>query len=158
VRATAALPLDKPLSTGFKITRTIEPVEQQAHDRWTRGDVMRVKLELEAQSDMSWVVVDDPIPAGSTILGGGLGGQSAMLAAPSSRPAGWAWLAFEERRFDAFRAYYRFVPKGKWSIEYTVRLNNPGNFQLPSTRVEAMYAPEMFGERPNPMMQVVAKP
>jgi len=158
VRATAALPLDKPLSTGFKITRTIEPVEQTAHDRWTRGDVMRVKLELEAQSDMSWVVVDDPIPAGSTILGGGLGGQSAMLAAPSSRPAGWAWLAFEERRFDAFRAYYRFVPKGKWSIEYTVRLNNPGNFQLPSTRVEAMYAPEMFGERPNPMMQVVAKP
>jgi len=32
VRATAALPLDKPLSTGFKITRTVEPVEQQAHD------------------------------------------------------------------------------------------------------------------------------
>jgi len=119
---------------------------------------MRVKLELEAQSDMSWVVVDDPIPAGATILGGGLGGQSAMLAAPSRGSAGWAWLAFEERRFDAFRAYYRFVPKGKWSIEYTVRLNNPGNFQLPSTRVEAMYAPEMFGERPNPVMDVAAKP
>jgi hypothetical protein len=41
------------------------------------------------------------------------------------------------------------VPKGKWIVEYTVRLNNAGEFQLPETRVEAMYAPEMFGEIPN---------
>ena len=41
------------------------------------------------------------------------------------------------------------MPKGRFSTEYTVRLNNPGTFQLPPTRVEAMYAPEMFGERPN---------
>ena len=34
-------------------------------------------------------------------------------------------------------------------IEYTVRLNNPGRFALPPTRVEAMYAPETFGESPN---------
>jgi uncharacterized protein YfaS (alpha-2-macroglobulin family) len=30
-----------------------------------------------------------------------------------------------------------------------VRLNNAGRFELPPTRVEAMYAPEMFGELPN---------
>jgi uncharacterized protein YfaS (alpha-2-macroglobulin family) len=30
-----------------------------------------------------------------------------------------------------------------------VRLNNEGRFSLPPTRVEAMYAPEMFGEVPN---------
>jgi uncharacterized protein YfaS (alpha-2-macroglobulin family) len=46
------------------------------------------------------------------------------------------------------------VPKGKWAVEYTVRPNNPGVFQLPATRVEAMYAPEMFGERPNPPLTV----
>jgi hypothetical protein len=28
-------------------------------------------------------------------------------------------------------------------------LNNPGEFLLPETRVEALYAPEMFGEIPN---------
>ena len=54
-----------------------------------------------------------------------------------------------ERGFDAFHAYYRFVPKGTWVVEYTLRLNNPGRFELPPTRVEAMYAPEMFGELPN---------
>jgi uncharacterized protein YfaS (alpha-2-macroglobulin family) len=155
VRATAALPLDQPLSSGYKIARTIIPVERHAEDRWTRGDVIRVKLDLEAQTDMSWVVVDDPIPAGATILGSGLGGQSTMLDRTDLQD-GWAWLAFEERRFDAFRAYYRLVPKGHWSVEYTVRLNNPGAFLLPATRVEAMYAPEMFGEMPNATMTVVA--
>ena len=30
-----------------------------------------------------------------------------------------------------------------------MRLNQAGTFQLPPTRVEALYAPEMFGEMPN---------
>jgi uncharacterized protein YfaS (alpha-2-macroglobulin family) len=48
-----------------------------------------------------------------------------------------------------YRAYYEFVPKGRFTVEYTMRLNNEGRFALPPTRVEAMYAPEMFGEVPN---------
>jgi uncharacterized protein YfaS (alpha-2-macroglobulin family) len=153
VRATAALPLDKPLSTGFKVTRTVTPVEQQKQGVFTRGDVVRVHLDLEAQSDMTWVVVDDPIPAGATVLGS-LGSQSQLLKRDDQR-TGWAWLAFEERRFDGYRAYYRFVPKGHWTVEYTARLNNPGTFQLPATRVEAMYAPEMLGEVPNAAVTVL---
>lgn len=153
IRATAALPLDKPLSSGYKTTRTVTPIEQRTPGRWSRGDVARVKLQIEAQSDMSWVVVDDPVPAGATILGSGLGGQSSLLT-KQERSEGMVWLAFEERRFDAFRAYYRFVPKGSWTVEYTVRLNNPGQFHLPATRVEAMYAPEMFGESPNAVLVV----
>jgi uncharacterized protein YfaS (alpha-2-macroglobulin family) len=156
VRATAALPLDAPLFTGFKVSRKVTPVEQHRPGVYTRGDVLRVHLDLEAQSDMSWVVVDDPIPAGATVLGSGLGGQSELSQRSESRE-GWAWLAFEERRFDAYRGYYRFVPKGRWSIEYTVRLNNPGNFLLPATRVEAMYAPEMLGEVPNDAVSVEAE-
>ena len=35
-----------------------------------------------------------------------------------------------------------------------MRLNNPGRFALPPTRVEAMYAPEMFGESPNAGIEV----
>jgi uncharacterized protein YfaS (alpha-2-macroglobulin family) len=147
VRSTAALPLDAPLFTGYRITRTVTPVEQKQAGRWTRGDVARVRLELDAQSDMSWVVVEDPVPGGATVLGSGLGGQSRILTS-DERDEGWARPAYEERRFDVFRSYYRFVPKGRWVVEYTLRLNNPGTFLLPSTRVEAMYAPEMFGELP----------
>jgi uncharacterized protein YfaS (alpha-2-macroglobulin family) len=38
-----------------------------------------------------------------------------------------------------------------------VRLNNVGDFALPPTRVEAMYAPEVFGALPNARMKVVAR-
>ncbi|MGH8328598.1 MAG: alpha-2-macroglobulin family protein, partial [Steroidobacteraceae bacterium] len=155
VRAMAALPLHQPLSSGYQITRTVTPIEQRKSGVWTRGDVARVHLDLEAQSDMTWVVVDDPIPAGATILGSGLAGQSQLLSR-GERQGGWGWLAYEERRFDGFRAYYELVPKGHWSVEYTVRFDNPGTFQLPATRVEAMYAPEMFGELPNDPVTVQA--
>ena len=41
-------------------------------------------------------------------------------------------------------------------MEYTLRLNNVGEFSLPPSRVEAMYAPEMFGELPNAKVKVEA--
>jgi uncharacterized protein YfaS (alpha-2-macroglobulin family) len=103
---------------------------------------------------MTWVVVDDPIPAGASILGTGLGRDSQIQSA-GERERGWVWPAFKERANDGFRAYYAFVPKGKWSVEYTVRLNNAGQFTLPPTHVEAMYNPEMFGDTPNAPMTVV---
>ena len=88
-------------------------------------------------------------------MGTGLGKDSKILTGGEVRK-GWVWPAFEERKLDSFRAYYEFVPKGKWSVEYTLRLNNGGEFKLPETRVEAMYAPEMFAEIPN--QGVVVKP
>ena len=46
------------------------------------------------------------------------------------------------------------MPKGRHQIDYTVRLNNPGLFQLPPTRIEALYAPDSFGESPNAAVEV----
>lgn len=155
VQSLAAIPLKEAFSSGYRITRTVTPIEQQKPGEWNRGDVLRVRLDLEAQSDMTWVVVNDPIPAGSAILGTGLGKDSKILSGGEVKK-GWVWPAFEERTLDSFRAYYEFVPKGKWTVEYTLRLNNGGSFKLPETRVEAMYAPEMFAETPN--QGVVVKP
>ena len=49
-----------------------------------------------------------------------------------------------------------YLPKGVVKMEYTVRLNNVGDFALPPSRVEALYAPEMFGETPNARVGVQA--
>jgi uncharacterized protein YfaS (alpha-2-macroglobulin family) len=81
-------------------------------------------------------------------------GQDSRLTMQGETNKEWIWPAFEERSFESYRAYYSFVPKRKWSLEYTLRLNNAGVFQLPPTRVEAMYAPEMFGELPNKSIRV----
>jgi hypothetical protein len=153
MQALAAIPRKVPLTTGYRIARTILPIEQRRPGRWSRGDILRVRLNVEAQSDMTWVVVNDPVPAGSSHLGGGLRGSS-TIAGQGERREGWAWPAFEERAFDGLRAYYAFVPKGEFVLEYTIRLNQGGRFQLPATRVEALYAPTMFGELPNDPIEV----
>ena len=157
VTTRAALPLEAPLFAGYTIERTVTPVEQARPDVFSRGDVVRVRLAIEAQSDATWVVVDDPVPTGATLLGSGLGRDPATLTADDPAAAG-VWPAFVERKFDAYRAYYRYVPKGRFELEYLLRLNNPGTFQLPATRVEAMYAPESFGEFPNEPIEVQPAP
>ncbi|MEK6717162.1 MAG: hypothetical protein AABZ16_06700, partial [candidate division NC10 bacterium] len=99
-------------------------------------------------------VVSDPVPAGASHLGTGLARDS-QIATQGEQQEGWVWPAFEERAFEAFRAYYAYVPKGSFIVEYTIRLNQSGRFQLPTTRVEALYAPEMFGELPNTSLEVL---
>jgi uncharacterized protein YfaS (alpha-2-macroglobulin family) len=153
VQSLAAIPLKAPLRAGYSIARSVSAVEQKDKSRWSRGDVVKVRLEIDAQSDMTWVVVSDPVPGGATILGSGLGRDS-QIATRGEKREGSAWPAFEERGFEAYRSYYEYLPRGRHVVEYSVRLNNPGRFALPPSRVEAMYAPETFGETPNASIEV----
>ncbi|MCK9687398.1 alpha-2-macroglobulin family protein [Scleromatobacter humisilvae] len=148
VTSRAAVPVTVPFGSGYRIAKTITPVEQKAAGKWSRGDVVRVHLDIDVQADATWVVVNDPVPGGAALLGTGLGNDD-QISTGTEKDDQRGWLAYQERSFEAFRAYYRYLPKGAFSIEYTMRLNNPGRFGMPQTRVEAMYAPEMFGESPN---------
>ena len=155
LQSIAAIQLKEPFSAGYQIKKTITPVEQAVKGIYTRGDVVRITLEVNASADMTWVAITDPIPGGATILGSGLGRDS-QIATSGEKKTGAGWPAFEERSVEAFRSYYEYLPKGVVKMEYTVRLNNVGDFALPPSRVEAMYAPEVFGEFPNAQVKVQA--
>ena len=155
LQSLAAVQLKAPFAAGYQISKTITPVEQATPGKYSRGDVLRISLEVNASADMTWVAITDPVPGGATILGSGLGRDS-EIASSGEKRSGAGWPAFEERSFEAFRSYYEYLPKGKVKMEYTVRLNNVGDFALPPSRVEAMYAPEMFGEWPNARIKVEA--
>lgn len=148
----AAIKLKEPLFKGYRVKRTVRPIEQKRKGRWSVGDSYRVILEIEAPADMTWVAVTDPAPAGATVLGTGLGRDSALLSQQDRQKGGW--LAHEEKGFEGYRGYYQWLPKGNATLEYSVRLNSAGRFQLPNTRVEAMYSPEMYSESPNAEMVV----
>jgi hypothetical protein len=158
LQSVAAVVLKAPFSAGYQIKKTITPVEQADKSlppgQYTRGDVLRITLEVNASADMTWVAITDPVPGGATILGSGLGRDS-EIATQGEKRSGAGWPAFEERSFESFRSYYEYLPKGVVKMEYTVRLNNVGDFALPPSRVEALYAPEMFGEAPNARVRVV---
>jgi uncharacterized protein YfaS (alpha-2-macroglobulin family) len=153
IQGRAAIALKTPVEAGFKIHREVTAVMQKDPKRWSRGDVLRVRLSFESQADSSWVVVQDPIPAGATILGSGLGGDSQILNS-GNQSSGRAWLAYSERGADSYRAYYEYIEKGSNEIEYTIRLNQSGKFQLPPTHVEAMYAPDIFADSPIASMEI----
>ncbi|AGK50487.1 alpha-2-macroglobulin family protein [Burkholderia thailandensis MSMB121] len=155
IESLAAVPLRAPFAAGYRIAKTVTPVSPAVKGVLTRGDVLRVRVDIDAQSDMTWVVVNDPIPAGATILGSGLGRDSeAATQGEGEKSPDSARPAFVERDFDGYRAYYDYLPKGKLTVEYTVRVNNAGTFGLPPTRVEALYAPSVYGLWPNPPMTV----
>jgi len=93
---------------------------------------------------------------GGGLVGGGAfsgGGQSALLSAKASGGDG-AWPSYIERGLDAWRGYFAWLPQGRTTVEYAVRINAAGRFQLPPTRVEAMYSPEIHAALPNRPLDV----
>ncbi|MBV1776187.1 alpha-2-macroglobulin [Burkholderiaceae bacterium DAT-1] len=152
IRTRSARLLAKPLFAGFTGKKTLTVVEQKRPGQWTRGDLVRVDIEVSAPGSWTSVVVNDPVPAGAVILGGGLGGESQITQEKAKGVASWA--SYEERAFDAYRAYFGYFGS-QAHVSYVMRLNNAGDFKLPPTRIEAMYAPENFAELPNGDWHVV---
>jgi uncharacterized protein YfaS (alpha-2-macroglobulin family) len=150
----AAVPLTRPLSAGYTLTRKVEAVQARTRGVLTRGDVVRVTLSVTASADRNWVVVADPVPAGATVIGT-LGGQSEMLAeggeGSGSQPS------YVERGRDAWRGYFAWLPRGTHVVSYTMRLNAAGRLQLPPSKVEAMYSPEIRAAVPNAAMNVAQR-
>ena len=151
VQSRAAIPLREPLWRGYTVRKSYAPVVQRVPGQWSVGDIVRVKLSLDAQADRNWVVIDDPLPPGAVVIGGQSLSQSLVAdSGARSLTEGRALLpTFEERTFEAYRAYFANLEKGSGELEYTVRLNTAGEFVLPEVRVEALYSPDMFGALPN---------
>ena len=146
VSVRAAVPLTAPLFAGYRATRTVTPVQVRKAGQLTRGDVLRVTITVDATAERNWVVVNDPIPAGATIIGD-LANQSQMLgeggASAGVQPS------YVERGNDSWRGFFAWVPRGRFTVSYAVRLNGAGRFSLPPTRVEAMYSPSVRAQVPN---------
>lgn len=151
----AAVPLLQPLFAGYRMEKAITIVSQKNKGYLTRGDVLKVRITVDATAERNWVVVNDPVPPGATIIGN-LGGQSAMLGATAGEGEG-VQPSYVERGRDAWRGYYQWVPAGRFTVEYAVRLNASGRFNLPPSRVEAMYSPEIRAQVPNRSISVALR-
>lgn len=148
VAVNAAIPLTSKVEQHIAVTKTITPQK----DVYQKNDVVEVALQIKPQADMPYVSIMDPIPAGAKILGSGLDNDS--NGGPQN--SGWHWPEYQELAYDAYRASYTTISPEGMTVKYKVQLNNVGEFKLPATRVEAVYAPENFAEVPNASVKVVA--
>jgi uncharacterized protein YfaS (alpha-2-macroglobulin family) len=150
VSVRAAVPLRAPNFAGYRVARQVMFLQRKDPAGISRGDVVKVRITVDAPVDRTWVVIEDPIPAGASIISGG--GQSALLAAQAQ--GGNVWPSYIERGHGAWRAYFEWLPRGRATVEYAIRINSAGRFQLPPTRVEAMYSPEIHAALPNRPLDV----
>jgi alpha-2-macroglobulin len=155
VSVSAAVPLMQSLFAGYKMTRDVSVVTAKTKGVYTRGDVIKIRLTVEASADRNWVVITDPVPAGATIIGK-LGGQSEILGNSANLSEG-GYPSYTERARGEWRGYFAWMPAGRTVVEYAVRLNGSGEFRLPPSRVEAMYSPEIRAQIPNANIRVAAR-
>lgn len=114
------------------------------------GDVLQVQVTLVVPNYSYFVVVEDPLPAGTEALDTSLRTTSQTVQGPEvSRGSGrgwWWWTPTHvELRDEKAALFATALRPGTYTFTYQVRATLPGTFlTLPPTAYQ-MYAPEVWG-------------
>ena len=145
----AAVPLSGKSDNGITVSKFIKPVQQKRAGKYSVGDILQITVTAENKAGLGWLAIDDPVPAGSTVLGG-----LAKLANSAEMPQTWQGYRYIERTFTSVRSSFEWARKGTHSFTYEIRLTTPGKYALPPTHAEAMYSPEVNGQLGNAMFEI----
>jgi hypothetical protein len=114
------------------------------------GDVIRVKLTIIAPTNLHYVVVEDPLPAGCEALDTSLKTTSGQYqAAELDRELGgmpyWWYFAHSELRDEKVALFAAYLPAGTYEYTYVMRASLAGRFLIMPATASEMYFPEVFG-------------
>ena len=146
---------------GIVVARSFTPVDapQTLVDRAQVGDLIQVKLTLIAPTDLHYVVVESPLPAGFEGVDVSLKTTSVVGSAPTLvnrsieeetgwyRRYGWGWWAFShsEMRDEKVTLFAAYLPRGTYEYTYLMRAGVAGEFRVMPAVAYQMYFPEVFG-------------
>jgi hypothetical protein len=102
------------------------------------GDTLAVRLTVTG-SDWKYLMVEDPIPAGTEFI------TRDNLYQLTDKPAWWNWW-FTRREFHDDRAafFQTYFTNGAQEYVYLLKVVNPGVFRVSPAKVEPMYQPSFF--------------
>jgi uncharacterized protein YfaS (alpha-2-macroglobulin family) len=119
------------------------------------GDFIQVKLTIVAPTDLHYVVVEDPFPAGAEGVDSSLATTSVVGQPPEAglskvedginRGYGWWYFSHSELRDEKAVLFATYLPKGTYEYVYSLRASIPGEYRIIPTQAEQMYFPEVFG-------------
>ena len=128
------------------------------------GDVIRVSLTVIAPSDLHYIQLEDPLPAGAEAVDTGLATTSQLAAGPDLQTANgkrqtsywwwWNWYSRSELRDDRVALFATNLPKGTYEYSYTMRATSVGQFNVIPTFVNEQYFPEVFGRSEGRLLTV----
>ena len=118
------------------------------------GEVVRVRLYIEAPKALQYVALNDPLPAGLEPVNLRLAtAGSARVAASDDddvvfyesglRRGDW-YFHHSEQRDDRVLFFANRLPQGIYELSYLTRATTPGLFLAPPSRVEDMYHSDVW--------------
>jgi alpha-2-macroglobulin len=149
-----------PVNKGFTVERryfdadcdaeveTCEPIESIAVD-----ERVRVELTVTIPNDRVYVLLEDPIPAGTDAIDpnlltsqSGLGGQIVPEEGEFGRGY-WGWWYFDHIQYRDEKVVFlsQYLPAGTYQYTYYLQANIPGTYQVMPATAREEYFPEVFG-------------
>lgn len=154
----------KALDRGILVMRQYLAVDQATLKPTARsvttarvGEYVQVKLTIIAPTDLSYVVLEDPLPAGFEAIDTTLRTTSAAAAAPALQEIAectncgdyyqpyWYYWAHSELRDDRVALFADFLGRGTYEYSYLMRAGVAGEFHALPTTAYQMYFPDVFG-------------
>jgi len=155
----------KPLDRGFVVQRSYTLYGHPDKPITTAhvGDVIDVHLSLILPAGRLYVMVEDPIPAGTEPLDVNLNTTSRTVSGPglsketkTGRPDYWFWRPEHTEMHDQKVSFFaRWLPAGSYDYHYQVRATLPGRYFTPPAVASDMYFPELFGRTGGGIFQVL---
>ncbi|MFQ6098426.1 MAG: hypothetical protein ACE5O2_11940 [Armatimonadota bacterium] len=118
--------------------------DRKPQTRFKVGDLVRVKLSVACPTEMAYMIVQDPRPAGAEVLSRG-----------DLYPWEWdRWYSDVDVRDRLVAFFARRIPAGRREIAYDLRMEVPGRFHALPTEAYCMYDPDARGSGPPAVIEV----
>ena len=145
------LKADVEQSEGFSVTRTLRALgpDTSAATTFPVGSDVLVTITITTHQSRNYVILDDPLPAG-------LEAVNPWFETSETKFNIWYTGSFYHREIhdDRILFFANELDAGTYTVQYVARALFPGRFDLPGTRVEATYEPEVFGQTASITVQV----
>lgn len=133
------------MDEGFTVTKTVEQLRRvnDSVQSIEAGTLAKVTVTVATPQHRSFVVIDDPLPAGWEIVNTTF--ETTGRGPGNDEERTW-WFDHQEYRDDRALFFANELPAGVHRATYLVRATSFGTYAMPSTYVEQMYEPEVFGQ------------
>ena len=119
------------------------------------GDTLVVKLSIVAPTDLYYVLVESPLPAGAEAVDTSLKTTTQQAEGPdfnaTNQPYsyyggwGWWWFTHTELRDEKVALFASYLPRGTYEYTYQIRAGLDGRYNVLPAFAQQMYFPEVFG-------------
>ena len=143
----------QPTDRGIRLVRTYYNTEGKPITEAKVGDVITVALEITAANDLYYVVINDPIPAGTEVIDRSLQTSAQIGQRPELIPTDkpyrfmWGWWYFSDTQLRTEKVVLSasYLPRGSYRYVYQVQATSAGTYRVIPLNGNEFYFPEVFG-------------